>query len=45
MLTFTIQSGGVYQWNQVGTTQFNITGIANIPYTGAVLEQNVVIND
>lgn len=41
----TIQSGGVYQWSQVGTTQFNITGIANIPYTGAVLEQNVVIND
>lgn len=41
----TIQSGGVYQWSQIGTTQFNITGIANIPYTGAVLEQNVVIND
>lgn len=41
----TIQSGGVYQWSQVGTTQFNITGMANIPYTGAVLEQNVVIND
>lgn len=41
----TIQSGGVYQWSQIGTTQFNITGIANVPYTGAVLEQNVVIND
>lgn len=41
----TIQSGGVYQWSLIGTTQFNITGIANIPYTGAVLEQNVVIND
>lgn len=41
----TIQSGGVYQWSQIGTTQFNISGIANIPYTGAVLEQNVTIND
>lgn len=41
----TIQDNGVYQWSQIGTTQFNISGIANIPYTGAVLEQNVTIND
>lgn len=41
----TIQDNGVYQWSQIGTTQFNILGIANIPYTGAVLEQNVTIND
>lgn len=41
----TIESGGIYQWSQIGTTQFNISGIANIPYTGAVLEQNVTIND
>ena len=41
----TIQDNGVYQWSQIGTTQFNISGIANIPYTGAALEQNVTIND
>lgn len=40
----TIESGGIYQWYQIGTTLFNITGIANLSYKSAVLEQNVVIN-
>lgn len=41
----TVEQNGNYSWSQVGTTQFSITGISNLPYLGAVLESSVTIND
>lgn len=41
----TILSSGIYQWEKIGTTSFNVQGVANLPYIGAILESNVIIND